>query len=74
MKASVVRSAKNKQLSIITKLRQIKDEILEAEELYWMCYGEDVNNYFATRIKYLKGEYEKLNNQLLSPNSYTSRG
>jgi hypothetical protein len=74
MKASVVRAAKNKQISIITKMRKVQEEILEAEELYWMCYGEDVNNYFSTRIKYLKGEYEKLNNQLLSPNSYTSRG
>ena len=74
MKASVVRAAKNKQLSIITKLRQIKDEILEAEEFYWMCYGEDVSQYYVSRIKYLKDEYEKLNIQLLSPNSYTSRG
>lgn len=64
MKASVVRNQQQRRLSIISKLRQIKDEIEKAEELRWIAYEPELEQYFIQRKKHFEREYEKLYAQL----------
>jgi len=60
MKASVVRSQQQRRLSIISKMRQIKEEIEKAEELRWIAYEPEIELYYIQRKKYYEEEYGKL--------------